>query len=87
MRGLDGKIGRQAFAYLNLTAFCSCYGRWKVDAILGLGDERFADDGNGFRQTLPAHGFSRLWQGMECNFVGRCITTSPAKRKQECNNL
>ena len=48
MRGLDGKIGRQAFAYLNLTAFCSCYGRWKVDAILGLGDERFVDDGNGF---------------------------------------
>ena len=31
--------------------------------------------------------FSKLWQGMECNFIGWCITAFPAKGKEGCNNL
>ena len=94
MRGLDGKIGRQALVYSikrqNLAALCSCYGRWKVDAIFGLGDERFADDGNGFRQTLPAHGFpgfGKEWSAILLAGVLPHPQRSESKNATICNTI
>lgn len=89
MRGLDGKIGRQAFAYLNLTAFCSCYGRWKVDAILGLGDERFADGGNGFpANAASAWFFPSFGKGWSAILLAGVLPHSQRKERKDatiCN--